>query len=214
MFNEHLILNENLSPSQSQVQILTEADSRDPSKPKQLYMQGIFIQGDKRNHNRRVYPVHEIRNAVNEINHKIDQGYSICGEADHPEELNINIDRISHNITKMWMDGSDGMGKLRILPTPCGNIVRSLLESDIRLGVSSRGNGCVDHQGYVSDFEIVTVDIVVTPSAPDAFPVPVLESLNSRKRGKEIAYLSEALMDDDSAQKYLMNELNSWLSEL
>jgi len=121
-------------------------------KPKDLFMRGIFVQGGAKNHNQRVYPVNEIRSAVDSINETLRRGESVLGEADHPEELNINIDRVSHMITEMYMDGPNGMGKLKILPTPMGNIVRTLLENQVKLGVSSRGSGNVDDRGNVSDF--------------------------------------------------------------
>ncbi len=90
---------------------------------------GIFIQGDVRNQNQRVYPVREIARAVNSITEKLGVGQSVMGELDHPEELAINLDRVSHLITEMWMDGADGYGKLKIVPTPMGNIVKTRAQS-------------------------------------------------------------------------------------
>ncbi len=110
---------------------------------KNLYMKGICIQGGVRNANQRVYPVNEIGRAVNTLNDQIAGGYSVLGEVDHPEGLNINLDRVSHMITEMWMDGPNGYGKLKILPTPMGQLVRTMLESGVKLGVSSRGSGNV-----------------------------------------------------------------------
>lgn len=182
-------------------------------KPKDLYMRGIFIQGGVRNHNQRVYPVHEIRKAVDQINECLRRGESVLGEADHPEELNINIDRVSHMITEMYMDGANGMGKLKILPTPMGNIVRTLLENEVKLGVSSRGSGNVTHNGEVSDFEIVTVDIVARPSAPNAYPRAVYEALN-RRRGPVIEDLATAVNFDPKAKEYLVKELLEWINNL
>ena len=133
-------------------------------------MKGIFVQGGVKNQNERVYPVKEIGKAVESINERLTQGQSVLGEADHPEELTVNLDRVSHMIQEMWMDGANGYGKLKILPTPMGNIVSTLLESGAKLGVSSRGSGNVNESGQVSEFEIVTVDIVAQPSAPAAYP--------------------------------------------
>jgi len=110
---------------------------------KDLYMKGICIQGGVRNANQRVYPVNEIGRAVKTLNDQIAGGYSVLGEVDHPEGLNINLDRVSHMITEMWMDGPNGYGKLKILPTPMGNLVRTMLEAGVKLGVSSRGSGNV-----------------------------------------------------------------------
>lgn len=210
---EHYILNEVLMPAQSEMRVLLE-ESKDSSKPKTMYMEGIVIQAEIRNQNGRIYPLSEIRSAVTDINDKISKGYSICGEIDHPTELSINLDRISHNITKMWMDGTNGCGKLRILNTPSGNIARSLIEDGIKLGCSSRGSGSVGYDNIVSDFEIVTIDLVLTPSGPDCFPVPVLESMRHKRFGKEITKLSNAMTHDSSAQKYLTSTLNSWLNDI
>jgi Prohead core protein serine protease len=146
---------------------------------KELYMKGIFLQADIKNQNQRVYPLHEIQSAVEKIRQKIQKGESILGERDHPSDLNINLDRVSHVIVDMWMEGNNGMGKLKILPTMPGDTIRQLLESGIKLGVSSRGSGDVDYNGMVRDFEIITVDIVAQPSAPQAFPKAIYESMYS-----------------------------------
>jgi hypothetical protein len=119
-----------------------------------------------RNANQRVYPVNEIGRAVKTLNDQITGGYSVLGEVDHPEGLTVNLDRVSHMITEMWMDGDNGYGKMKILPTPMGQLVKTMLESGVKLGVSSRGSGNVSEDGrnQVSDFEIITVDVVAQPS--------------------------------------------------
>jgi hypothetical protein len=178
-----------------------------------LFMNGIFVQGGVKNLNERVYPVSEIRRAVESVTEILQRGESVLGEADHPEELNINLDRVSHMITQMWMDGPNGMGKLKVLPTPMGNIVRTLLESGVKLGVSSRGSGNVTDSGEVSDFQIVTVDIVARPSAPNAYPKAVYEARNAR-RGAVIEDLSRAMQHDAKAQKFLKKELMDWINKL
>jgi hypothetical protein len=178
-----------------------------------LFMQGIFVQGGVRNLNERVYPVMEIRRAVESVTEILQRGESVLGEADHPEELNINLDRVSHMITQMWMDGPNGMGKLKVLPTPMGNIVRTLLESGVKLGVSSRGSGNVTDNGEVSEFQIVTVDVVARPSAPNAYPKIVYEARNAR-RGAVIDDLSRAMQHDPKAQKFLAKELLDWINKL
>ena len=187
-------------------------------KPKNIYMKGIFIQGGVRNHNGRVYPVSEIRNAVESVNARIAKGESVLGEADHPEGININIDRVSHVIESMWMDGPNGYGKLRVLGTPCGQIVRTLLEEGIKLGVSSRGEGQVDSSGDVSNFSIVTVDVVCTPSGPECFPNAVYESLmrGDTRQKREIMKLAEqtAYSGDPAAQKHLSNSIINFINNL
>ena len=162
-------LREHLSFDQSG--IVMESDDKDG---KSLYLKGIAIQGGIRNQNQRVYPVREIETAVNTLNDQIKEGYSVLGEVDHPDDLKVNLDRVSHMITQMWMEGPNGYGKMKILPTPMGNLVRTMLESGVKLGVSSRGSGNVDDRtGEVAEFEIITVDIVAQPSAPGAYPTPV-----------------------------------------
>ena len=108
---------------------------------KDLYLKGICIQGGVRNANQRVYPVNEIGRAVKTLNDQITGGYSVLGEVDHPEGLNINLDRVSHMITNMYMDESNGYGKMKNLPTPMGNLVSTMIKSGVNLGVSSRGRG-------------------------------------------------------------------------
>ena len=176
-------------------------------------MKGIFIQGGVRNFNERVYPATEIRKAVMRVIKLIQEGDSICGELDHPEELTINLDRVSHSISEMWMDGNNGQGKLKILSTPCGNIARALIEDGVKLGVSSRGVGNVDDRGEVSGFEIITVDIVARPSAPDAYPKPVYESLNTR-RGRIIEDLANAAVSDPMAMRFLKQEMLRVIGDL
>jgi hypothetical protein len=207
-----MFLREHLSFTESQC--LIERDQEpDDSGRKKLYMNGIFIQGNVRNFNERVYPATEIHKAVERINEQIKQGHSICGELDHPEELTVNLDRVSHVILQMWTEGNNGFGKLRILNTPSGNIVRALLEDDVKLGVSSRGVGNVDEHGKVSGFEIITVDVVMRPSAPDAYPKPVYESLNTR-RGRIIEDLATAAIADPVAMRHLKREMLQAINQL
>ena len=176
---------------------------------KDLYMKGICIQGGVKNANQRVYPVTEISRAVNTLNDQITGGYSVLGEVDHPEGLNINLDRVSHMITEMWMDGPNGYGKLKVLPTPMGTLVKTMLESGVKLGVSSRGSGNVmeDGSGQVSDYEIITVDVVAQPSAPGAYPTPIYEHLLNARGGYKALELAREVRGDDKAQKYLKESL-------
>jgi hypothetical protein len=177
-------------------------------------MEGIFIQGGIKNHNGRVYPVDQIRKSVELVNTCINRDNGVPGELDHPQELQIHLDRVSHSIIKMWMDGANGMGKLKLLPTPCGQIATTLLECGVKLGVSSRGSGNVDSLGNVSDFEMLTVDIVAKPSAPSAYPVPVYEALQHGRLGHNIRDLAESVRHDERAQKYLKQTLLRWVDEL
>jgi hypothetical protein len=136
------------------------------------------------------------------------------GELDHPEELQINLDRVSHIITDMHMEGDNGIGKLKIIETPMGNIASALLKAGAKLGVSSRGSGNVNESGQVSDFDIITVDIVAQPSAPDAYPKTIYESLFNMRGGATIYNTATALTHDKSAEKHLMNEMTRFIREL
>tara|TARA_B110000908_G_scaffold134167_1_gene158536 strand:+ start:3569 stop:4210 length:642 start_codon:yes stop_codon:yes gene_type:complete len=202
---EHLTFN--------QANIVTE--SKDDGKGgKSLYMKGIFIEGDVRNQNNRIYTKEEIHNAVKAITEKIKNGYSVLGEADHPDDLNINLDRVSHIITEMDTDGANGIGKLKLLPTPMGNICKTLIESGCNLGVSSRGSGNVDDKGIVKDFEIITVDIVANPSAPNAYPDPIYERIMNHKRGNVLMDVASAVKHDERAQRYLKDEVTHFIENL
>lgn len=203
-----LTLKENLTYDQAN--IITESSD----DGKNLYMQGIFVQGEKRNQNSRVYPVSEISKAVKVIQEKIETGYSVLGEADHPDDLQVNLDRVSHMIEKMWMDGQDGYGRLKLLPTPMGNICKTLLDNGVKLGVSSRGSGNVTDGGSVSDFEIQTVDIVANPSAPDAYPDPLYEQIMNGKRGNILLDVASAANSDNLAEKYLQKEVLQFIEKL
>jgi hypothetical protein len=112
------------------------------------------------------------------------------------------------------MDGPNGYGKLKIVPTPMGNIIRTLIESGATLGVSSRGSGEVGNDGNVSNFEIVTVDIVAQPSAPEAYPKAIYEGLMNMKGGYQTWQLAQNVQNDKSAQKYLSEEIVKFIREL
>ena len=190
--------------------------TENPNGGKDLYMKGICIQGGVRNANQRVYPVNEIGRAVKTLNDQISGGYSVLGEVDHPEGLNINLDRVSHMITDMWMDGPNGYGKMKILPTPMGQLVKTMLEAGVKLGVSSRGSGNVSEDGgnEVSDFEIITVDVVAQPSAPGAYPTPIYEHLMNARGGMQAYELAQATRQDPKAQKYLKDSLMTIINKL
>lgn len=211
---ERYILNEVLTPRVANCKVILE-ESQDPSKPKKMYMEGIFIQAEVRNLNGRIYPLAEIRSAVEDVNERLAKGEPVLSECDHPENrLEVSLEHVAGSIEKMWMDANNGMGKMLILPTPKGNIIRTLLSNGINLGCSSRGTGQLDANGYVSDFQMQTADIVCNPSAAAAVPKVVLESMNHKRYGKEITKLATAMTEDQKAQKYLMNELSSWLREI
>jgi hypothetical protein len=203
------LLVEHLSYDQAKMEMTTGAEGKD------LYLKGICIQGGLKNANQRIYPVNEINKAIQTLNKQIQTGYSVLGEVDHPTNLRINLDRVSHMITEMWLDGPDGYGKMKILPTPMGNLVRTMLESGVKLGVSSRGSGNVNEaDGNVSDFDIVTVDIVAQPSAPNAYPTAVYEGLMNMNGGHRLLEVASDVKNNQRAQKYLQQEVRKFISEL
>lgn len=202
-------LKENLTFDQARMVTESTNDGKD------LFLKGICIQGGVKNANQRVYPVNEITKAVSTLNEQITEGNSVLGEVDHPDDLKINLDRVCHMITEMWMDGPNGYGKLKILPTPMGQLVRTMLDSGVKLGVSSRGSGNVNEStGEVSDFEIVTVDVVAQPSAPNAYPTAIYEGLLNMRGGHQVLGIAAEAQEDSRVQKYLKDEALRLIKEL
>ena len=208
---KRLSLAEHLSYDQAKIVLESEEGS---DGKKSLHLNGICIQGDIRNANQRVYSSQEIGKAVKTLNEQIAGGYSVLGEVDHPADLRINLDRVSHMITKMWMDGPNGYGKLKLLPTPMGQLIETMLTSGVKLGVSSRGSGEVDGGGNVQGFEIITVDIVEQPSAPGAYPTPVYEHLMNNTGGYKAFQVAQQVQGDPQAQKYIAESLKRIISRL
>lgn len=205
----NIYLKEHLNHSMANMIVESSNDGKD------LYMKGICIQGGVKNANERVYPVAEIENAVKTLNEQVTGGYSVLGEVDHPDDLKINLDRVSHMIENMWMDGPNGCGKLKILPTPMGQLVKTMLESGVKLGVSSRGSGNVNEDsGQVSDFEIITVDIVSQPSAPNAYPTAIYEGLMNMRHGHSVLEMAREASGDAKVQRYLKSEVLRLIKEL
>jgi len=194
-----------------QARIVTESSE----DGKNLYMKGICIQGGVKNANQRVYPVNEIQSAIKQVHEQLTQGNSVLGEVDHPSNLRVNLDRVSHMITEMWMDGPNGYGKLKILPTPMGNLVKTMLESGVKLGVSSRGSGEVNESsGEVKNFEIVTVDVVAQPSAPNAYPKAIYEGLMNMRGGEQLFNMAAEVNEDQRVQRYLTESIKRFIDEL
>jgi hypothetical protein len=207
------LIREHLSFDNARMEVLAEASA--DGQGKNLYMKGIFVQGGVKNANQRVYPVQEISQAVDSVNKQLKEGYSVLGELDHPDDLKINLDRVCHMITEMWMDGPNGFGKLKILPTPMGKLVEAMLTSGVKLGVSSRGSGNVNESsGHVSDFEIVTVDIVAQPSAPNAYPKAVYEGLMNMRHGHKVFEMAKDAGANQKVQKYFQEEVKRLIKDL
>jgi len=204
-----MYLKENLTFDQARMVTESANDGKD------LFLKGICIQGGVKNANQRIYPVDQIATAVSSLNEQITEGNSVLGEVDHPDDLKINLDRVCHMITEMWMDGPNGYGKLKILPTPMGQLVRTMLDSGVKLGVSSRGSGEVNEAtGEVSGFEIVTVDVVAQPSAPNAYPTAIFEGLLNMKHGHKVLGIAAEARSDARVQKFLKDEVVNLINEL
>lgn len=148
---------------------------------KEHFITGIFMQAETKNKNGRVYPKHILQREVDRYNKDYVSKGRALGELGHPDKPTINLDRVSHMITQLYPDGNNFVGKAKILDTPNGRIVRSLLDGGASLGVSTRGVGSLKpHNGYQlvqDDFHLATAaDIVSDPSAPEAFVQGIMES--------------------------------------
>ena len=149
---------------------------------KNFVIEGVFMQANKKNRNGRVYDKTILEAAVGKyVSEQVSQGRAV-GELNHPEGPTVNLDKVSHKITKLEFSGNDVMGKASILNTPMGNIVSGLLEGGVKLGVSSRGMGTLENKGGVmyvkNDYMLASVDIVQDPSAPSAFVNGVMEGVD------------------------------------
>ena len=201
------ILVEHLNAAQGN--IITEA----VNDGKNVFLSGIVMQADIQNRNGRIYPLAEMTAAVNSMRQSIQEYGGVFGELDHPaDRISINLDRVSHVITEVYMDGSNVMGKMKILDTPVGLIAKELAKSGVRYGVSSRGTGVVS-EGMVSNFNLQTIDLVATPSAQGAYPTTMFEALEEQK-GRKVLTLAEAVREDPEAQKFFESEVKKFLESL
>lgn len=161
------------------LQLVTEAKT---NGEKDYFIEGVFMQADKKNRNGRVYESRILMPAVQRyIDEQVSKGRAV-GELNHPDGPTVNLDKVSHRITDLRFEGSDVIGKALILNTPMGKIVQGLLEGGCQLGVSSRGMGSLEKRRdamYVKDdFMLATVDIVQDPSAPEAFVNGIMEGVD------------------------------------
>ena len=166
---------------------------------KNLYIEGVFLQGDIKNRNGRVYPFSVLEKEVGRYNESYVVTGRALGELGHPDGPTVNLDRVSQKIVSLKSEGSNFRGKAQILSTPMGNIARNLLESGVKLGVSSRGMGSIEEKNganYVrDDFMLATAaDIVADPSAPDAFVNGIME-------GKEWVW-DNGILKESKVDKY------------
>ena len=148
---------------------------------KSMYIEGVFLQGNIKNRNGRMYPMETLRREVSRYNENHIQSGRALGELGHPEGPTVNLDRVSHKIVSLKESGSNFIGKAKIMNTPLGNIAKNLIDEGVKLGVSSRGVGSLQQtkEGFAvvgEDFMLATAaDIVADPSAPDAFVEGIME---------------------------------------
>ena len=158
-------------------------------------IRGVFMQADVKNRNGRVYPMEVLEKEVNRYNKKFINEDRAFGELGHPEGPTVNLERVSHMVTKLYPDGKNFVGEAKILKTPMGDIVKNLMDEGAKLGVSSRGMGSLDQRNganYVrNDFYLATAaDIVADPSAPNAFVEGIME-------GKEWVWNHGSLIESE-----------------
>ena len=183
------------------VDILTE----EKDGKKTLYIQGPFLQAEVVNRNKRCYPINTMMKEVARYNNDFVSKGRALGELGHPDGPQINLDRVSHKIVSLTQEGNNFVGKAQILSTPMGKIAESLLDSGVKLGVSSRGMGSIVNKEGVSyvgeDFMLATAaDIVADPSAPDAFVDGVME-------GKEWVWEGSVLREKET--EAIKREINT-----
>lgn len=162
------------------VEVLIQEDKA--TGKKNYFIEGIFCQADKQNKNGRVYPFQTLQKEVERYNREYVTKNRALGELGHPDTPSINLDRVSHMITTLKPEGTNFVGKAKILDTPMGSTVRGLLDGGVTIGVSTRGVGSLKpHNGYQlvqDDFKLATAaDIVADPSAPDAFVQGIMENV-------------------------------------
>ena len=208
----------------SSVKFITEGKG----SKKKLYIEGVFLQGDIKNRNGRMYPVNTLEKEVNRYNESFVQKGRALGELGHPEGPTVNLDRVSHKITSLVREGNNFKGKAQLLETPMGKIAKSLLGEGVMLGVSSRGVGSLreDTNGVKvvgEDFQLATAaDIVADPSAPDAFVNGIMEGREWVWEGgtlrEQLAEKTKrtinTLVDQKRLEEHKLNLFNDFLSNL
>ena len=195
---------------------------------KKLYIEGVFLQGNIKNRNGRMYPVETLAREVNRYNESFIQKGRALGELGHPEGPTVNLDRVSHKITSLTREGNNFRGKAQLLNTPMGKIASSLLDEGVMLGVSSRGVGSLrtTNEGYKvvgEDFMLATAaDIVADPSAPDAFVSGIMEGkewvweggILREQLAKQTEKRINTLVDQKRLEEHKLNLFNDFLSNL
>lgn len=183
---------------------------------KKFFLEGVFAESGVKNRNKRIYRKSELAKAVEFINEEARLGTHVLGELNHPDNLVIDLDRVSHRIVEARMVGNQIIAKAEILQNlPEGKIAASYMEHGVRLGVSTRGSGVLNkNTGEVSDFNFVTADIVARPSCRSAYPETLREQLEMYGRGGVVRDLAEAAIHDDGAQEYFKREMMKFINSL
>ena len=186
---------------------------------KDYFIEGIFMQSEIKNRNGRIYPKEVIQNEVKRYNKEFVQKDRAFGELGHPEGPTINLDKVSHLITKLEEDGNNFVGRAKILSTPNGQIVKNLIDDGAKLGVSSRGLGSLESKGnaqyVIDDFQLATAgDIVADPSAPEAFVEGIMEGVewiyeNGRLKAYDVDQMQKELKSA-RLNKLQETKLNLW----
>ena len=206
------------------VKIITEGKGAN----KKLYIEGVFLQGELKNRNGRVYPIQTLAREVQRYNEAFVSKGRALGELGHPDGPTVNLDRVSHKITSLTQEGNNFKGKAQILSTPMGKIASSLLGEGVMLGVSSRGVGSLQttsegHKVVGEDFMLATAaDIVADPSAPDAFVSGIMEGKEWIWEGgilrEQLAEKTQrrinTLVDQRRLEEHKLNLFNDFLSNL
>ena len=208
----------------SSVKFITEGKGA----KKKMYIEGVFLQGEIKNRNGRMYPVTTLAKEVDRYNESFVQKGRAVGELGHPDGPTVNLDRVSHKITSLKQEGNNFIGKAQLLETPMGKIAKSLINEGVTLGVSSRGIGSLkeDHNGIKvvgEDFQLATAaDIVADPSAPDAFVNGIMEGKEWVWEGgilreqfvDETKKRINTLVDQKALEEHKINLFNDFLSNL
>ena len=195
---------------------------------KKMYIEGVFLQGDIKNRNGRMYPVNTLTKEVSRYNESFVQKGRALGELGHPDGPTVNLDRVSHKIVRLEQKGNNFIGKAQLLETPMGKIAKSLITEGVTLGVSSRGVGSLkeDHTGCKvvgEDFMLATAaDIVADPSAPDAFVSGIMEGKEWVWEGgilrEQLAEKTKksinTLVNQNRLEEHKLNLFNDFLSNL
>lgn len=193
MEDKKQLLIDYVPPSNSIMQEAAFSTEKTGEKKKHWNLRGTFLQAERENLNQRIYPLDEMTREVDKLESMIKGGQPIYGELDHPEDLVVNLQNASHIITDLHMEGNDGVGNMKVISTvPAGKIVEGILEEGLPVGVSSRGTGAVDeYTQEVTDFNLITIDIVAQPSAQGAHPMAIYENLRKSKSGQKLLQSAE-----------------------